>query len=161
MKNKGLFVVVAIVIFGLVSIATVSKRNEVSDQVKLRADEGDLVWIIMNHVKPDKREQFEKFSEIWTQTITDLMDEGKIDEKSTQALKQIRALYPTQANEDGSWTYIFLCDPWIEGVKSSIRYWFNQKYSEEETLKYGKMFSECLMHRQVSYMSTQGEYSLK
>ena len=157
MNKKRFFVVGIVVILVLVFSTAISKSVNKSDEVKLRADEGEMVWIILIHVKQDKRQQFEEFMEIWMQTIENLIKEEKMDTKSAQAFKQARLLLQTRANEDGSYTYIFLADPWIEGVESRILPWFKKAYSEEEAQKYLKMFSESLMHPQVSYMSTQGK----
>jgi hypothetical protein len=157
MNKKGFFVMGFVVIFALVSFIAMSKSDDQSGEVKLRADEGELVWIILNHIKPDKREQFEEFVEIWNQTMKRLKKEKKMDSKSAQAIWQLRLLLPTEANEDGSYTYVFLADPWIEGVESRILPWFRKAYSEEEAQKYAQMFSDCFMHPQESYMSTQGK----
>ena len=144
-----------VVIFVLVSFTAILKSDFQSGEEKLRADEGELVWIILNHVKPDKREQFEEFLEIWMQTVEKLIKEKKMDVESAQAFRQGRTLFPTKANEDGSYTYIFLCDPWIEGVNADMLPWLNKAYPEEEAGKYLQMFRTSLMHPQGSYMSTQ------
>ncbi len=157
MNKKRFFVMGVVVIFVLVSFTAMSKSDDQSGEIKLRADEGELVWIILNHVKPDKRQQFEEFTEIWMQTCEDLIKAGKVSPEEAKAYKQMRFLHPTQANEDGSYTYVFLADPWIEGVESKIGAWLRKKYSEEEAQKYGRMFSDSLMNPQVSYMSTQGK----
>jgi len=126
--------------------------------MKLRADEGELVWVILNHVKPDKRQQFEEFMDIFDKTFMDLVKGGKASPEEAMAYKQMRFLHPTQANEDGSYTYVFLGDPWIEGVQSRIGPWLRKKYSEEEVQKYYQMFDDSLMHPQVSYMLKQAKH---
>jgi hypothetical protein len=158
MKRKTIIVLVFGVVFLLLAFTALSKSSNPSHDEKLRADEGELVWIILNHVKPDKREQFEKFNDIMSQIFDDLIKEDKLSADEAMVIKHMRVLHPTEANEDGSYTYIFLMDPWIEGVKSSIGYWLRTKYSEEEAKKYGQMFSDSLMHPQVSYMSKQRKY---
>ena len=155
MNKKRLLVIGFIVFFVLVAFTALSKSDDQAGEVKMRAEKGELVWIILNHVKPDKREQFEKFLEIWLQTIEKLIKDGKMDAKSAQAFKQGRILNPTKANEDGSYTYIFLCDPWIEGVNADILFWLLKAYPEEEAGKYLQMFRTSLMLPQGSYMSTQ------
>jgi hypothetical protein len=158
MKAKGILVLVFGLIFVVFSITALSKSFNPSTQEKLRADEGELVWIILNHVKPDKRQQFEEFMTIMDQVFYDLIKKDKISAEEGMAWKQMRLLHPTEANEDGSYTYVFLADPWIEGVESRIGYWLRKKYSEEVAQKYGKMFSDSLMHPQASYISKQGKY---
>ena len=158
MKGKGIFVLVFCVVFVMLAFTSLSKSSNPSHDVKLRADEGELVWIILNHVKPDKRQQFEEFMEIMNQVFDDLIKEDKVSAEEAKSFKQVRLLYPTKANEDGSFTYIFLADPWIEGVESGIGYWLRKKFPEEEAKKYGQMFSDSLMHPQTSYMSKQGKH---
>jgi len=136
----------------------VPKGTDESSEVKLRADEGELVWILLHHVKPDKRQQFEEFMDVMNQTFEDLIKEGKVNPEEAKAYKQMRFLIPTQANEDGSYTYVFLSDPWIEGVESRMVPWLRKKYSEEEVQKYIQMFRDSLMHPQVSYMSKQAKH---
>ena len=155
MNRKRFFVIGLVVIFTLVSFNAIVKSDEQASGVKMRAEEGELVWIILNHVKPDKQEQFEEYLEIWLQTIEKLIKDGKMDAKSAQAFRQGRTLFPTKANEDGSYTYIFLCDPWVEGVNADISFWLLKAYPEEEAGKYLQMFRTSLMHPQGSYMSTQ------
>ncbi len=157
MNKKRFFVMWVVVIFVLVSFTAMSKSDDQSGEVKLRADEGELVWIILNHVRPDKRQQFEEFMDIMNQTFEDLIKEGKASPEEARALKQMRFLHPIQANEDGSYTYVFLADPWIKGVESRIVPWLRKKYSEEEAQKYYQMFRDSLMYPQVDYMSTQGK----
>jgi hypothetical protein len=158
MKEKSLYVLAFGFILVFFSFIAVSRGTEESSEVKLRADEGELVWILLNHVKPDKRQQFEEFMDILDKTCMDLVKGGKVSPEEAKAYKQMRFLHPTQANEDGSYTYVFLSDPWIEGVESRIGAWLRKKYSEEEAQKYGRMFSDSLMHPQVSYMSKQAKH---
>ena len=158
MKGRSLNVLVICFMLVFITFIGVSKGTDESSEVKLRADEGELVWIILNHVKPDKRQQFEEFMDIMNQTFEDLIKTDKVSAEEAMAWKQMRFLHPTEANEDGSYTYVFLADPWIEGVESGIGYWLRQKYSEEEAQKYGQMFSDSLMHPQTSYMSKQGKH---
>lgn len=66
-------------------------------------------------------------------------------------------LLPTKANEDGSYTCIFLAGPWIEGVESWILPWLKEAYSEEDAQEYLQMFSENLMKPQVGHMFAQGK----
>lgn len=158
MKGKGFYVLVFCLTFVIFGFMAVSKSIDPSSELKLRADEGELVWIILNHVKPDKRQQFEEFMDIMNQTFEDLIKTDELSEEEAMAWKQMRFLHPTEANEDGSYTYVFLADPWIEGVESQIGYWLRKKYSEEEAQKYGRMFSDSLMHPQDSYISKQGKH---
>ena len=74
-----------VVIFVLVSFTAMSKSGDQSDEVKLRADEGELVWIFLNHAKPDKRQQFEEFMDIFDKAWMDLIKGGKASPKHITA----------------------------------------------------------------------------
>ncbi len=158
MKIRSVNILVICFMLVFVTFIGVSKDTDESSEVKLRADEGELVWIILNHVKPDKRQQFEEFMEFMNQNFEDLIKEGKASPEEAKAYKQMRILHPTQANEDGSYPYIFLGDPWIEGVESRLGSWFRKKYSEKEIKRQYQMFSDSLMHRQVTYMLKQTKH---
>ena len=111
MKGKGVFVLVFGVIFVIFAFTALSKSIDPSSELKLRADEGELVWIILNHVKPDKRQQFEEFMDIMNLVFDDLIKADKVSTEEAMVWKQMRFLHPTEANEDGSYTYVFLADP--------------------------------------------------
>ena len=111
---------------------------------EVRAAESDTVWIIYNHVKADKRQQFEKFMKIYFQCLREVVDEGKFNDREVNALKCIRYLTPVRQNIDSTYTYVFMGDPWLGGLNTSIIYHFKKKYSDEEAKKYLQMFSECL-----------------
>ena len=156
MKLRSLNILVICFMLVFITFIGISKDTDESSEVKLRADEGELIWIILNHVKPDKRQQFEEFMDFMNQNFEDIIKEGKASPEEAKAYKQMRILHPTQANEDGSYTYVFLGDPWIEGVELS-KVWLRKKYSEE-VQKYYQMFSDSLMHRQVTYMLKQTKH---
>ena len=156
LRRLNIFVICFMLVF--ITFIGISKDTDESSEVKLRADEGELIWIILNHVKPDKRQQFEKFMDFMNQNFEDIIKEGEASPEEAKAYKQMRILHPTQANEDGSYTYVFLGDPWTEGVESKIGPWFRKKYSKEEVQKYYQMFSDSLMHRQITYMLKQTKH---
>ena len=121
----------------------------------LRAAEGDTVWILLNYIKADKRDQFNKFMEFFCNFIVELSEDGKISEREYKNFQAIRLLDSTRQNEDGTYTYIFMADPWIGGVNPGFVYYLRKKLSEEETKKYVQIWRECLDRPQVSFKSIQ------
>lgn len=72
-----------------------------------RSKEGDQVWLIVNYVKAESKQAFEKFmEEVFFKALTT----SKIPERAEQYQKT-RWLLPAQQNEDGTWTYVFIMDP--------------------------------------------------
>ena len=71
-----------------------------------QAKTGERVDIVITTVKAGKQQQFEDF----------MTKFGAVVEKAAQKDKSIkeanvRPLYPTKPNEDGTFTYVFLMDP--------------------------------------------------
>jgi len=119
----------------------------------IRAAKGEKVWVLLNHVKPDRRETFEKFIHeiFWPQAV-------KLEPADQKAFRQTRVLHPVEQNEDGTYTYVFLMDPLIPDASYSILNFLEKMYSEEKAKEYYKMFTESLNRPQEGYEVIQSEY---
>jgi len=118
-------------------------------KASVRATEGDTVWVLLNHVKPDKKDQFEEFVEkILTPAVEKLATSDSIQFKINL---QTRNLYPIKANEDGSYTYVFLMDPVVSKADYSFKRIFNSLYTEKEADQFISMFEETLVVPQIGY----------
>jgi uncharacterized protein (TIGR02246 family) len=124
------------------------------DETQLsRAVQGDTVWVLLNHVKADKREQFEKFiSDVLIPAATKL---SKTDSKRAASRLQTRTLFPAAKNEDGTYTYVWLMDPVVAGLDYSFKGMFSEIYTPDETEKYIKMFNDALVEPQIRYTLIQ------
>ena len=118
-----------------------------------RATEGNTVWVLLNHVKPDKRKQFEKFIHeiFWPEA-------EKLEPADQQVFGQTRVLHPVESNEDGTYTYVFLMDPLITDADYSILNYLKKMYDEEKANEYYKMFTESLNRPQEGYKVIQSQY---
>jgi len=59
---------------------------------KVVASSGDPMWVILNHVKADKRQQFEKF--VYEILLPALEENAKNDSKTRNLIEQTRMLEP-------------------------------------------------------------------
>ena len=124
---------------------------------KVVASSGDPMWVILNHVKADKRQQFEKF--VYEILLPALEENAKNDSKTRNLIEQTRMLEPRFANKDSSYTYIWLMDPLVKDAIYSYPGILSRVHSPEETEKYISMQLECLVGgRQVSYGVKQGRW---
>ena len=124
---------------------------------KVVASSGDPMWVILNHEKADKRQQFEKF--VYEILLPALEENAKNDSKTRNLIEQTRMLEPRFANKDSSYTYIWLMDPLLKDAIYSYPGILKRVYSPEETKKYISMNNECLVGgRQVSYSVKQGRW---
>ena len=117
---------------------------------------GDPMWVILNHVKADKRQQFEKF--VYKVLLPALEMSALDDSISSKIIEQTRMLEPRRANKDSSYTYIWLMDPIVKDADYSYPGILNRVHSPEETEKYISMQLECLVSPQVGYGVKQGRW---
>ena len=111
---------------------------------------GDEVWVVVNTIKADKREQFEKFVfEIFWPAAK------KLSLADQKVFKATRVLTPTQANEDGTYSYLFIMDPVIPGADYSIEKFLIKMYGKEKAAEYNKMFDETAVKPQIGYTQKQ------
>ncbi|NOT62634.1 MAG: hypothetical protein HOP19_20705 [Acidobacteria bacterium] len=116
-----------------------------------QAVEGDEIWVVVNTIKADKREQFEKwvFEIFWPAGM-------KLPAKERAVFEQTRVLRPIKANADGTWTYIYLMDPLIPGAEYNISRLLKRMFDEAKAQEYGRMMFETYAKPQTSYDMKQG-----
>ena len=120
------------------------------------ASSGEPMWVILNHVKADKRDQYEKF--VYKVLLPALEMSALDDSISSKIIEQTRMLEPRRANKDSSYTYIWLMDPLVKEANYSYPGILNRVHSPEEAEKYISMQNECLVGPQVSYPVKQGRW---
>ena len=146
MRLTYLFVVaLTVYLFG------VSADDVFAQQEQTRAAEGDTVWVVLNHVKPDKVEDFERF-------IYEILKPA-IKEHKPEWLTNVRLLHPAAPNEDGTYTYTFIMDP---KMYPSYRFMvvMEPMYGTEEAEEYIQtLFSESLKDgKQIWYPHTESAW---
>lgn len=122
-------------------------------QTPPRAVAGDTVWVIVNHVKPDQRSQFERFVEdvFWGTA-------SRLGAHEQRAFRQTRVLYPTAPEEDGTYAYLFVMDPLIPGMNYSIYDFLVTMYGEADAAKHYRAFEATLAEPFRQYLSVQSAY---
>jgi len=154
MKNRIMFVFVNL-IFALILIQSCTQNqglNKEESKPCFRAAEGDTMWIILNHVKADKQEQFEKLMhEVVWPTLQ------KSDSLGQEIANHTRVLHPCKMNEDSTFTYIFIMDPLLKGADYSASSVLSKEYDKEKADEYVKMISDCFANPQVIYNVIQSQ----
>jgi hypothetical protein len=104
-----------------------------------RAATGDTVWVLVNRIKAEKREQFESFvNTFWTSGLK----LGETDPTVGRVFRQTRVLNPTRPNADGTYNYIFIMDPVIPGGNYDIEATLKRMYPADEAARRFKMLEE-------------------
>jgi hypothetical protein len=129
--------------------------SEYLSGANVRATEGDIVGVLLNHVSHDKRELFEKFIyEIF-------IPKAKIlSGREQQTFRQLRVLKPVRMNEDSTYTYVLLMDPLVQHANYNpmSMYYLKKMYGNEKAKEYMKMFKESLKFPQMDYFVIQSKY---
>jgi hypothetical protein len=97
----------------------------------VRAAAGDTVYLIEHVVRPDRREQFERF--LTTSYWPAVRFVARTDSGAARVLRQTRVLYPARPNEDGTFTYVFLTDPVVRGETYNILELLRRVHTPQET----------------------------
>ena len=119
-------------------------------QKQKRAVEGDEVWVILNHVKAD---QWEKHKDL---VVNILLPAA---EKIVPAeMGQTRYLYSTEANEDGTYTSVFLMDPVVADGNYDITDILKRALGDEQGQAYSNRWEETLATDQVGFSVKQSPW---
>lgn len=111
-----------------------------------RAMAKDTVMMVMNYVKADKVAQFEEFNTNYLALAA--------TEFNAQTKKTVRTQKSAVPNKDGSYTYIYLMDPYAGTNDYDIFHNLMAKYGEEKAGEYMKMYSDCLKDGKSQVMLT-------
>ena len=90
--------------------APAATTNASATSAPPRAMPGDTVWVILNAIKPAERAHFEEFLRVfWGAGL------NAADPATKHIFATTRVLYPTKADADGNYTYVYLMDPKVTG----------------------------------------------
>jgi hypothetical protein len=138
----------------LIAIAALPKDALGQSRLDVRAKEGENVYVIINQVKDEYRQDYEKFMK---DVFFDALANSN-NELTQQAFRSARWLIPDKQNEDKSWTYIFIIDPVVEHASYSIDNLFREKYSEEETKHLMDRYGSFMVGSEQFYSLRQSKY---
>ena len=124
------------------------------------AKNGEEVFFVINKIKFDKKQEFDKilFGEVMP-AITEYRDkDDEKNEMNKKSLKTMRLLRPTQINDDSTWTFLFIADPYIEGATYNIGPPLLQKYGEDGAQAVIDRWNDCFAAGQEVYLSKQSDW---
>jgi ketosteroid isomerase-like protein len=100
------------------------------------AQQGQNMQVVVYHIKADRRQDFENFVR---HSLVPAIDQSKPE--NGMAVKHTRFMIPDRAETDGSYRYMFVMDPLIEGVDYGIEPIMIQKYGELQAKSLMKDFA--------------------
>ena len=117
---------------------------------RYRAVEGEHVRVLVNKIKADKKEVFEEL--IYEDIIKNSKEAGGYMAEVTSS---VRILQPMELDEDGHLIYVFIMDPYIEGVDYNLYSLFGQFFSDAEVEQKVNLWLECEAEPQSGYSLIQ------
>ena len=120
------------------------------ERENIRAHQGEDMWILLNHIRAEKREAFEYFLHAILMPA--------LSHVHPETYNKARVLHPTKPNKDGTYTYIFLMDPVVSDGIYNISNIIHGFYKPELADEYMKIWDETLVSPQVEYDMVQSAW---
>ena len=113
--------------------------------VNYNSKAGENQLVILSHIKSDKNDKFDKilFDEVMVAAAEYQDDDPNKQKLNDKAMRSFEILKPASMNQDSTWTYIFIADPYVEGALYNIMPSLKQKYGEEGAEQVFGRWSEC------------------
>jgi hypothetical protein len=123
---------------------------DLREHENMRAHEGEAMWVMLTHIRPEKRKEFEHF--------LDAVLMPAAAHTNPEVFSKTRVLYPSLPNADGTYTYIFLMDPLVETGEYNISHILYDFYKPELADAYLKLWDESLARAQIEYDVVQSAW---
>jgi len=118
-----------------------------------RAVEGDTLFLAFLDVKAESKEEFERLSH---EMLFDKISEA--DQQAEFISTKVRMMHPSEANEDGTYTYLVMFDPWYSGEYNfTTSNLYAKIYGEEKGKELDDQLAETLVGDQKSYTMIQSK----
>ncbi|HMK92478.1 MAG TPA: hypothetical protein VK576_05725 [Thermoleophilia bacterium] len=115
-----------------------------------RARRGERVCVCVDVIKPDRRDE-------WAAFVHDVLGPaGHLVDPDLMA--SIRFLEPSEANPDGSWTFLFIMDPYRDEAVYDDQHYLRRAYGDERARAYNELWEECHQVPQLVYEAEQSAW---
>lgn len=152
MKSYSIVLIVLLVCFNGNTLA--QSITDRASKITNRAKENDKVLIVVNYVKDDSKQAFDKW-------IKDVLYSALY--KSTNPMKQKQLLFtrflePVSKNKDNTWTYTWIMDPELPKTDYYILTFLQKEYGDELGKKHWANFERYLAREAEAHYLNQTGY---
>ena len=132
------------ILFAIIAFAIISCTNSVQLN-QLYEESSSESWIILNYIKYDKKQTFDDLliEKVYPAIFSYVDSDEAVNNANKQGQKYGRLLRPKKMNDDSTWTFIFMADPFIKNQTTMIRKPLIQKYGEDESKKILDIWFSC------------------
>ena len=109
----------------------------------LRATRGQRVTVWVYVIKADKRDE-------WERIIHETLAPAAV-RADEELMTHMRFLEPREANDDGTWTYVMVADPRLEGAGYDVRPYITAAFGEAEADAFDEAWNDCHARGQRGY----------
>ena len=115
-----------------------------------RGAPGDTVRVIVNHVRSDRRDEFERF--LHETLYPAMVQAAPTDSVTARQMQRARVLRPTSISADSTWSYVFLVDPVVSSASYSFPRLFAKVYPQAKADSAMQAFRESLARPSETYI---------
>jgi hypothetical protein len=115
-----------------------------------RAGEGERVTICIETIKAEKKAEFDHL-------IHDVLGPAGL-ETNSRVYESTRLIEPSEANPDGTWSYVSILDPVIADGDYSAQHTLQSKYGAAEGERLSKAYHECYAAPVKIHRGTQASW---
>jgi len=144
-KNIAFPPVIMFAVLTSIAFYTYNESSKIDEQV----------LVVLSHIKADKNEEFDKilYNEVMI-AVEEYQDEDPIKQSlNDRAMNSFEVFRPKSMNQDSTWTYVMVADPYVDGGNYTIGKPLVQKYGEEEAKEVIGRWNECFNAGQELYFS--------
>lgn len=120
------------------------------DKSSRRAGEGERVTICIETIKADKKAEFDRL-------LHDVLGPAGL-EANSRVFESTRLIEPSEANPDGTWSYVSILDPVIVDGDYRVQHTLERKYGSADGEKYAKAYQECYAAPVKVYRGAQASW---
>jgi hypothetical protein len=120
------------------------------ERENIRAHEGEDMWVILTHIRAEKREVFEHFLHSILMPATAHVE--------PEVYNKVRVLHPTMPNKDGTYTFIFLMDPLVLEGEYNVENILLEFYKPDQAKEYLKIWEDSQAAPQVEFDMKQSAW---
>ena len=131
-----------LLIIGLLFLSSCAGKIQINQEFK---GSGKGLFIVLSHIKKDKKDEFDNLlmEKIYPAMYSYRDSNDAINTANLKGQKSNRMFKPVNSNEDSTWTFIFMADPFIPKSTARIVQPLIQKYGEDDAKKIMDIWYAC------------------
>jgi hypothetical protein len=133
-----------------IAVACTQRPSPTITAQPVRGAVGDTVRVIVNHVRNDRRDEFERF--LHETLYPAMVQAAPTDSITARQMQRARLLRPATMSADSTWSYVFIVDPVVSSASYSFPRLFAKVFAPAKADSAMQSFRESLARPSESYI---------